>query len=149
MVMRRTLGIIVLLLALAACGSDAQDSAGDSVDPGVGPAITQVALLTGTSAGGEVTTEPTVLADVSAIQEYADQFRNDELGGEIVAAADKAEVPEDQQLAAAVVSVGCEVPTRVVATGTDDDVELHPVLPSPTKECFAPITTVALVLVPE
>jgi hypothetical protein len=149
MVMRHTLGIIAFLLALTACGSDAQDSAGDAPDPGVGPAVTQVALLTGTSAGGEVTTEPTVLADGAAVQEYADQFRNDELGGEIVAAAEKAEVPEGQQLAAAVVAVGCEVPTRVVATGTDEDVALHAVLPSPTKECFAPITTVALVLLPE
>jgi len=149
MVMRRTLGILALLLALAACGSDAQDSAGDAPDPGVGPAVTQVALLTGTSAGGEVTTEPTVLADDAAVQAYADQFRNDELGGEIVTTAAKTEVPEGQQLAAAVAAVGCEVPTRVVGTGTDDDVALHAVLPSPTKECFAPITTVALVLLPE
>ena len=146
--MRRTLGIIALLLALAACGSD-QESANDAPDPGVGPAMTQVALLTGTSAGGEVTTEPTVLADDAAVQEYADQFRNDELGGEIVTTAAKTEVPDGQQLAAAVVAVGCEVPTRVVATGTDEDVALNAVLPSPTKECFAPITTVALVLLPE
>src|SRR6478609_629839 len=111
MVMRRTLGIIALLLASAACGSD-QESANDAPDPGVGPAVTQVALLTGTSAGGEVTTEPTVLADDAAAQEYADQFRNDELGGEIVTTAAKTEVPEGQQLGAAVVAVGCEVPTR-------------------------------------
>jgi hypothetical protein len=147
--MRHNLGTLLLLLALTACGSDAQDSARDPADPGVGPAVTQVALLTGTAAGGEVTTEPTALADDAAVQEYADQFRNDELGGEIVATAAKTEVPEGQQLGAAVVSVGCEVPTRVVATGTDEDVALHAVLPSPTKECFAPITTVALVLLPE
>jgi len=147
MIMRRTLGIIALLLALAACGSD-QEPANDAADPG-GPAVTQVALLTGTSAGGEVTTVPTVLADDAAVQEYADQFRNDELGGEIVTTAAKTEVPAGQQLGAAVVAVGCEVPTRVVATGSDDDVALHAVLPSPTKECFAPITTVALVLLPE
>ncbi len=149
MIMRRILGTLLLLLALTACGSDAQDSAGDAPDPGVGPAVTQVALLTGTSAGGEVTTEPTVLADEAAVQEYADQFRNDELGGEIVETAAKTEVPDGQQLAAAVVAVGCEVPTRVVGTGTDEDVALHAVLPSPTKECFAPITTVAVVLLPE
>ena len=118
------------------------------MDPGVGPAITQVALLTGTSAGGEVTTEPTLLADEAAVRAYADQFRNDALGGEIVAAAEKAEVPDGRQLAAAVVAIGCEVPTRVVGTGTDDDVALHAVLPKPTKACFAPITTVALVLLP-
>ena len=146
--MRRTLGIIALLMALAACGSD-QEPENDAPDPGVGPAVPQVALLTGTSAGGEVTTEPTVLADDAAVQEYADQFRNDELGGEIVTTAAKTDVPEGQQLGAAVVAVGCEVPSRVVATGTDEDVALHAVLPSPTKECFAPITTVALVLLPE
>lgn len=149
MVMRRTLGITALLLALAACGSEAPDSAGDAPDPGEGPTVTQVALLTATSAGGEVTTEPTPLPDAAAVREYADQFRNDELGGEIVTAAADATVPEGQQLAAAVVAVGCEVPTRVVGTGTASDVELHAVLPSPTKECFAPITTVALVLLPE
>jgi len=148
MVMRPILGTLALLLALAGCGSDDGTADDAKLDPGVS-GVTQVALLSGTSAGGEVTTEPTPLADAAAVRAYADQFRNDELGGEIVAAAAKAEVPEGRQLAAAVVAVGCEVPTRVVGTGTDDDVALHAVLPSPTKKCFAPITTVALVLLPD
>jgi hypothetical protein len=148
MVMRRTLGTLVLLAALAGCGDDTGHTDGGlQADPRT-PEVTQVALLTGTSAGGEVTTEPTPLRDAAAVRTYADQFRNDELQGEIVAAAEKAEVPEGRQLAAAVVAVGCEVPTRVVGTGTDADVALHAVLPSPTKKCFAPITTVALVLLP-
>jgi hypothetical protein len=149
MVMRRTLGVLGLLLALTACGSETQHSAGDAPDPGDGPVVTQVALLTGTSAGGEVTTEPTLLTDAAAVRAYADQFRDDELGGEIVAAADGAEVPDGERLAAAVVAVGCEVPTRVVGTGAADDVELHAVLPAPTKKCLVPITTVALVLLTE
>ena len=64
-------------------------------------------------------------------------------------AAAATDVPDGQQLAAAVVAIGCDVPTRVVGHGTGDDVALHAVLPSPTKECFAPITTVALVLLPD
>jgi len=147
MTMRRILGILLLLLALAACGSDVSEPANDAGDPSDSPAaVTQVALLTGTSAGGEVTTEPTPLPDAAAVQDYASQFRNDVLGGEIVAAAEKAEVPDGQQLA--VVAVGCEVPTEVVGTGTGADLAVHAVLPSSTKKCFAPITSVALMLVP-
>jgi hypothetical protein len=142
--MRPVLGTLALLLTLVGCGSEESPA----VDPGIS-GVSQVALLTATSAGGEVTTEPTLLPDAAAVQEYAGQFRNDELGGDIIAAADKAEVPEDQQLAAAVVAVGCDVPLRVVGTGTGADVALHAVLPESTKKCFAPITTVALVLLPE
>jgi hypothetical protein len=148
MVMRTVLGTLVLLLALAGCGSDeGHTDGGLKPDPSASEAaqVTQVALVTGTSAGGEVTTALTVLADEAAVRTYADQFRNDGFQGEIVAAARKADVPEGQQLAAAVVAIGCEVPTKVF--GTEDD--LRVVLPSPTKECFAPITTVALVLVPQ
>jgi hypothetical protein len=143
--MRRTLALLVLLAALAGCGG--HTDGGLKPDPSA-PEITQVALLTATSAGGEVTTEPTELPDAAAVRAYADRFRSDRLQGEIVAAADKAEVPGGRQLAAAVVAVGCEVPTKVVGTRTGADVALRAVLPSPTKKCFAPITTVALVLLP-
>ena len=79
--MRCTLGTLVLLLALAGCGDD-EPSRGDvQTDPN--PVITQVDLLTATAAGGSVTSTPTVLPDDAAVQEYAAQFRNDELGGEI------------------------------------------------------------------
>jgi len=146
MVMRRSLGLLALLAGLAGCGG--HTDGGLKPDPAAAE-VTQVALLTGTSAGGEVTTKPTELPDAAAVREYADQFRNDRLQGGIVAAAEKAEVPEGSRLAAAVVAVGCEVPARVVGTGTGADVAVHAVLPSPTKKCFAPITTVALVLLPE
>lgn len=141
MVMRRTLGTIALLLALAGCGASEPDPDARDPDPSD---VTQVALLSATSAGGEVTSVPTVLADAAAVREYAAQFRGEELEREIIDTASETDVPEGQQLAAAVVAVGCEVPTEV--TGTSGD--LHAVLPSSTKECFAPVTTVALVLVP-
>ncbi|MDF1604046.1 hypothetical protein [Nocardioides sp. YIM 152315] len=151
--MRRTLGTLVLVLLLTAsgCGDDTGEG-GDA--PGGVPgapastAIEEVAVLTGTSAGGHVTTEPTLLPDEPAVRAYADQFRNDRLQGEIVRAARRTDVPEGRRLAAAVVAIGCEVPTRVTGTATGDQLTVRAVLPSPTKQCFAPITSVALVLVP-
>ncbi|WP_345520427.1 hypothetical protein [Nocardioides conyzicola] len=147
--MRRTLGTVLLLLALVGCGSDSDpgSSAGSGGSDGA-PQVTTVAMLTGTSAGGVVTTRPTPVADEAAAREYGAGFRNDRLQGEIVDAVAGADVPAGKQLALAVVAIGCEVPTKVVGTGTADAVTLRAVLPSPTKECFAPITTVALVLLP-
>ncbi|MFC6046036.1 hypothetical protein [Nocardioides hankookensis] len=144
--MRRTLGLLLLLLALVGCGEKVHTDGGLKAEPA--DEVTQVALLTGTSAGGEVATEPTPLPDAEAVEKYAAQFRNDELQGDIVTTAEQTEVPDGQQLAAAVVAVGCEVPEEVVGTGSGDDLALHAPVPSPTKECFAPMTTVALVLVP-
>jgi hypothetical protein len=151
--MRRTLGTLALALVLVAtgCGDSGDDTAGDGpTTPGSSAPspIVEVAVLTGTSAGGHVTTRPTLLPDEAAVREYVEQFRNDRLQGEIVRAADRAEVPAGQQLAAAVVAIGCEVPTRVVGTTTAGEVVVRAVLPSPTKQCFAPITSVALLLVP-
>ena len=147
MTMRRILGTALLLLALVGCGSESDGPTAGDDTPAVAD-VTQVALLTGSSAGGEVTTEPTPLPDDAAARAYAAQFRNDVLQGEIVSTANQTQVPDGQQLAAAVVAVGCEVPEQVVGTGSGDDLALHAPLPSPTKECFAPITTVALVLIP-
>jgi hypothetical protein len=145
--MRRTLGILVLLLGLAGCGDD-EPSRGDvQTDPT--PVVTQVDLLTGTAAGGSVTTTPTMLPDDEAVLAYAGQFRNDVLGGEIVAAADEADVPAGQQLAAAVVAVGCEVPTAVEGTYATGSVHVEATLPPSDKKCLAPITSVALMLVPD
>ncbi|MBA2955958.1 hypothetical protein GON03_16595 [Nocardioides sp. MAH-18] len=145
--MRRTLGILVLLLGLAGCG-DGEPSRGDvQTDPT--PEITQVDLLTGTAAGGSVTSTATVLPDDAAVQDYAAQFRNDELGGEVVAAADDADVPDGQQLAAAVVAVGCEVPTDVEGTYDGGAVQVSATVPRSDRQCLAPITSVALMLVPD
>ncbi|MBB3041414.1 hypothetical protein [Nocardioides soli] len=147
--MRRTLATVALVLLLAGgCddrGGDAPGAAPDSLAPGE---IIEVAILTGTSAGGRVTTEPTVLADEQAVRRYVERFRNDRLQGQIVRAAERARVPEGRRLAAAVVAIGCEVPTRVVGTSTGGETVVRAVLPSPTKQCLAPITSVVLVLVP-
>ena len=150
--MRRSLGILALLgLVLTGCGGDDGDGGRIQEDPV--PVVTQVDVLTGTSAGGSVATSATPLPDHQAVREYAAQFRNDVLGGEIVTAAEQAEVPEGQQLAAAVVAVGCEVPVEVEGSyehgGDGGQVRVSATLPPPEKQCLAPITSVALMLVPD
>ncbi|WP_028643119.1 hypothetical protein [Nocardioides sp. URHA0020] len=145
--MRRTLGSLLLLLAVAGCGPEPASDAPESA-PSTPSTLTQVALLSATAAGGVVTTTPTRLPDPAAVRRYAAGFRGDELEREVVAAAAAADVPAGQQLAAAVVSIGCEVPTEVVADGSGDELALRAELPPSTKECLAAVTTVALVLLP-
>lgn len=146
--MRRSLGILVLLALAVGCGDDEPSTVGEQEDPA--PVITQLDLLTATAAGGSVARVATELPDDEAVREYAAQFRNDELGGEIVAAADAADVPDGQQLGAAVVAVGCDVPTAVEGTYVpgEDTVEVHATLPPSDRKCLAPITSVALMLLP-
>jgi hypothetical protein len=153
--MRRTLGALALAALLAVgtggCGSDdtgATDDAGKVLASPETTKVTQVAIVTGTAAGGRVTTEPTLLPDEDAVRTYAEQFRNDRFQGELVSEAAAADVPDGEQLAAAVVAVGCEVPSGVVGTTTGDHVSVQAVLPSPDKQCLAPITSVALVTLP-
>jgi hypothetical protein len=62
----------------------------------------------------------------------------------------KADLPRDQKLAAAVVSIGCDVPPGVTVQKLEDGVAIVPrEVPSPLPECLAPVTTVALVGVDE
>ncbi len=153
--MRRTLGTALLVVVLApallvGCGDGSGTT--DASDGGSGadsaPPVTQVDLLTGPSAGGAVADTATELPDEEAVREYAFQFRNELLQREILHAAERVEVPEGQQLAAAVVAVGCEVPTEVVGTSEADGVRVAATMPPPEKRCLVPITSVALMLVP-
>jgi hypothetical protein len=57
-------------------------------------------------------------------------------------------LPEDQLLYGAVVSIGCDAPVDVRVLAGESGLRITADKPaSPTKECFAPMTTVALVLV--
>ena len=57
-------------------------------------------------------------------------------------------MPEGQELYGAVIAVGCDSPDQVVVDVHDAEVTITAVkVPSPLPECFAPMTTVALVLV--
>jgi hypothetical protein len=174
--MRRTLGALLLTAALATaalagCADDGGDtraedaasgaaSASPSDLPSAAPSgapstrgavdFTEVALLSETAAGGEVEHRATVLDDASAVNGFAAQFETGAMSDELTTAVREADVAEGQELAAAVVSIGCDVPPGVTVQKLEGGVAILPLkVKSPLKECFAPVTTVALVAVDE
>jgi hypothetical protein len=174
--MRRTFGTLLLTAALATaalagCADDGGDtraedaasgtaSASPSDLPSAAPSrapstpgavdFTEVALLSETAAGGEVEHRATVLDDASAVNGFAAQFETGAMSDELTTAVREADVAEGQELAAAVVSIGCDVPPGVTVQKLEGGVAILPLkVKSPLKECFAPVTTVALVAVDE
>lgn len=174
--MRRTLGALLLTAALATaalagCADDGGDtraedaasgtsSASPSDLPSAAPSgapstpgavdFTEVALLSETAAGGEVEHRATVLDDASAVNGFAAQFETGAMSDGLTTAVREADVAEGQELAAAVVSIGCDVPPGVTVQKLEGGVAILPLkVKSPLKECLAPVTTVALVAVDE
>ena len=174
--MRRTLGALLLTAALATaalagCADDGGDaraedaasgtaSASPSDLPSAAPSgasstrgavdFTEVALLSETAAGGEVEQRATVLDNATAVNGFAAQFDNGAMSDGLTTAVREADVAEGQELAAAVVSIGCDVPPGVTVQKLEGGVAILPLkVKSPLKECLAPVTTVALVAVDE
>lgn len=93
-------------------------------------------LVSQTAGRGEVedrATDVTAEADLTA---YVDQF-DDPLAAKVVKAAEKL----DGTVLAQVVYVGCDVPPGAQVRG---DVIVADKVDDSMKECFAPVTTVAL-----
>ena len=148
MVMRRSLATTLLaaLLALTAgCGEEAGEGPPGHGSEAAAPAAT---LVSGTAAGGEVSTRATPLDDETAVASYVEQFRG-ALVGDVLSAADRLEIGAGEVLVAAVVAIGCDVPPGAAVRGSGADVVIVPrKVASPVKECLAPVTTVALAVVP-
>ena len=146
MVMRRTLGTLILLLGLAGCGQQHDET---DQQPRTDQPYPDPVFVTGTAAGGTVSAEATVLGGPDDVEAYADQFDSESMQADVAQAADDIVVADGQELVAATVSIGCDVPTDVEVTSSKGGLQVvaEPV-PSPKPECFAPMTTVALVVVP-
>ena len=83
------------------------------------------------------------------MQEFTSQFESDDMVQQIQHAVANTDVPDGQALYAAVVSIGCDSPTDVSVTDSGAGLVITAgKVPSPQLECFAPMTTVALVLAP-
>jgi hypothetical protein len=146
MVMRSVLGILLGLL-LAACGDgsspgDAPERSTSQPDTGY---VVSDQLVSQTAGGGQVAERATPLPDAAAVAAFTGDLA-DALAVKVRDAVEATTVASGQQLYGQVVAVGCDVPPGV--TVARDPVAVHPEpVPSPHQECFAPVTTVALVVV--
>jgi len=82
-------------------------------------------------------------------REFVAQFAGTGMDRKIAQAVASAAVPSGFALMGAVVSIGCDVPPGVSVTMSPDGyVITAQQVVSPMQECFAPVTTVAIVAVP-
>ena len=137
---------VLLAASLAACGGEAADERADDSERAGAPVVLRERLVTATDAGegpGEVAVP---VGDDAALAGFTADF-TEGFASDVVEAAAALEVEGDEELAAQVVAIGCDEPTSVAARRTPAGVVLEPgPLPSPGRQCFAPMTTVAVVV---
>lgn len=138
--MGRLLGATACALLLTSCAES-----GHTADEPRTPAEV-VGLVSQTAGGGHTAPRATSLPDDAAVDRYVAGF--DASLADRVRAAVEHDRPAGGTLYAQVVAVGCDVPPGArVDVRQDVRITADPVR-HPKPECFAPVTTVALALVP-
>lgn len=164
--MRRTLGTLTAALVTgtalaltAGCGSSSSSIAMDPAsDPAGNPSLTPgpvegaqvLPLISMTGGGGRVSSTATELRSQRDVTRFAAQFGPPAMGNRIRAAVRDGLKPPDHDIVAQVVAVGCDRPPGAdVIVNKEGQVQLVPhEVASPLEECLAPVTTVAIALLP-
>jgi hypothetical protein len=111
--------------------------------------VEMVDIMTETAAGGTVSELAVPLGDQAAVDEFTAQFEPPRLPGRVNEAVAGAEVPDGMLLYGAVIAVGCDAPPGLQVVTSEAGLQVTAAkVPSPHVECFAPMTTVAVFLVP-
>ncbi len=100
-----------------------------------------VEIVHATAAGGRTSSVPSPIGDAASRAEFTAQFTRGGLADEVDRVARAAQTRPGTTLVAAVVAIGCDVPPGVVFA--DGEVTPEKVA-EPMKECFAPVTSVAV-----
>jgi hypothetical protein len=147
--MRHVLGILVAtttLLFAAGCGADPADTGGTTNQPTPQPQV--VAILSATAIGGQISKVAVDLGAPSGIDQLVGGLNRDSLENQVRAKVAATQVPEGRRLVGAIVSVGCDRPVDVKVVDAGGAVRLEPIFAGKsTMECFAAVTSIALVLV--
>jgi hypothetical protein len=165
MSMRRLLGSVLFALALllaAGCGEEEPGTVSDEPAPtpsSLAPESPEpgdeqvdfelVEAITETAAGGTVNETAVSLNDDQAVAEFVSQFTNDTMSSRIQDLVRETKVPDGVLIYGAVVAIGCDPAPDVRVLNGDSGLTITAEeIMSPTSECFAAMTTVAVVLVP-
>jgi hypothetical protein len=153
-------GLVVVLVACgqpesetgrATTGSSSESTETSPSEPAPhGPLdFTQIALISVSNAEGSVSGEATVLDGQQAVDEFASQFSGSQMATALNRAYQKADLSEGEVMVGAVVDVSCQAPTDVDVAHTKDGVSITADPVKSKVQCIVPVTTVALVSVPE
>jgi hypothetical protein len=168
--LRLTVALVVVGLAivlLVGCGAD-QETAGPAEDETTsapsdetsepapsetlpnGPIdFTEVALVSQSNVEGTVSPHAVVLDSEAAVGELASRFAVTPMEQALSRAYARADVPDGDVLIGAVVAISCEAPDKLRVEKTNQGVEVTAVAKISKVQCLVPVTTVALVSVPE
>jgi hypothetical protein len=153
--MKRLLGSLLVLSALAvqaACGEETEPRADDpptqvqtdAADPQV------VDIVSGSAAGGDVSEAATPITDEGTLRRYLRQFRSPAFVEDLTTAIDAHDLADGRVLGLAVIEISCDEPpsAEVTQVGGRFLVTAGKVV-SPHPECYAPVTSVAVLDLPE
>lgn len=149
----------VTLVILGGCGSSSSsvvpDAASDpagvpSRTPGPVEGATVLPLISMTGGGGRTEPTATRLSSKADIRAFAAQFRGPALANRMRAAIAAVPATAGHEVVGQVVMVGCDRPPSVtVVVDQNGDIVLVPgEVASPLPECLAPVTTVAIAVLP-
>jgi hypothetical protein len=166
---RLTVALVVVGLAvvlLVGCGSDepeaspadqtsseptdetSEPSPSETVPPGP-VEYTAIALISASNAEGTVSPRAVVLDSQKAVGKFAGQFSGDQLGNALARQYARADLPKGEVMLGAVVDVSCQPPSDLQVEKTKRGIEVTATTKASKVQCLVPVTTVALVSVPE
>ena len=111
--------------------------------------VTDVGLVSVSDAGGQVDPQATVLDSEAVVGQFAGQFDSPQMAQALSKGYQRADVPNGEVMVGAVVDISCDPPRDVTVEKTGRGVEITAVPVKSTNECLVPVTTVALVSVPD
>ena len=170
-VLRLIAALVAPLMLLAGCGSDDttagsteggtsseptqtsdEPSPSESFPPGPIP-YTAIALVSASNAEGSTSPRAAVLDNRKAMEAFTGQFSGDQMLRALQKEYARADLPKDEVMLGAVVDVSCQAPTGLQVKKTGSGVQItateKPSAKGKEVQCLVPVTTVALVSVPE